>query len=104
MITTALSKTAAIKQATREVDTYRLGNDWALSQYSARFDAWVKITTGDFYKIREGKRRAIVTRALELLGWSAEDAEIEAETLNDQGAGGSASDQVERALKFRARA
>ncbi len=77
-----ISKTAAIRVARSETHMHRRGDEWALSQYSARYGAWVVVSTDDYYKIREAKRRAIVARSLELLGWSAEDAEIEAETPN----------------------
>jgi hypothetical protein len=96
-----MTKTKAIEQARSEVLMYRVdgGGQWGLSEYSHTYGAWTHVGSSDFYQVREWKRRAIVRRALVLLGWDQFEAEIEGERLNDSGTGGSVEQQVTRALR-----
>lgn len=69
-----MTTSQAINQARGESSMYRQGCGWILSTWSEHHRASWLSQEMDYWRARQGLKEWRVDRALQLLGWSPEDA------------------------------
>lgn len=75
----SMTKTAAMRQARSEINMYAQGRGWIVSRWDADARAYRLSHEMNYFAARYNRARIVRTRAYELTGMDACDAEIQAE-------------------------
>jgi hypothetical protein len=91
-----LSYAKCVATARRQHALYRTGRRWVITAYCRDREAWVETFTGGYWEARRNFSDRMVAAALQLRGWTNDDATEAVEDDRGHSACGTIRDRVER--------